>query len=94
MSSTLELQSVDKSYREGTGRLKVLRGVTCSVASGELVALVGPSGSGKTTLLQIAGLLDQVDAGGVSIAGTDCIRLKEQERTRLRLEKLGFGGVF
>lgn len=89
-SAALELDTVTKSYRERTGRLPVLGGVSCSVARGELVALVGPSGSGKTTLLQIAGLLDPADSGAVRISGEDCGAMGDKERTQIRRERLGF----
>lgn len=88
--AVLELDTVAKSYRERTGRLPVLAGVSCAVAAGELVALVGPSGSGKTTLLQIAGLLDEADSGSVRIGGADCGAMGDADRTRVRRERLGF----
>ena len=89
-SAALELDIVTKSYRERTGKLPVLDGVSCSVARGELVALVGPSGSGKTTLLQIAGLLDAADSGAVRIGGEDCGTMGDKGRTQIRRERLGF----
>src|SRR5439155_4311359 len=53
----------------GYGRLPVLKGITCDVASGEFVALVGPNGAGKSTFLKVlAGLLPGY-TGTVDFAG-------------------------
>ena len=57
---------------------------------GEIVALVGPSGAGKSTLLHVAGLLERPDGGAVLIAGRDCGRLSDEQRTLLRRRALGF----
>lgn len=86
----LQCTGISKHFGEGEGRIEVLRGVDLSIAPGELVALVGPSGSGKSTLLQVAGLLDTVDEGNVTLGGKDASRASELGRTRLRRKYLGF----
>ena len=90
MSDALRLEGVARSFREGPAKVEVLRGVSCAVAAGEIVALLGPSGSGKTTLLQIAGLLDRPTDGEVWIEGAACGRLSDSERTATRRHRLGF----
>lgn len=87
----LALESVTKTYNKGRpNAVEVLRGVSCSVARGEVVALVAPSGAGKSTLLHIAGLLDTPDAGIVRIGGDDMVGLSDRRRTIVRRNDVGF----
>ena len=86
----LALDGVTRTFEQGGTRIEVLRGVSLELSAGEIVALVGPSGAGKSTLLHIAGLLERVDGGMVVIGGEPCGRLSDDERTRLRRERLGF----
>ncbi len=86
----LGLSGVIHAYREGEGRLEILKGAELSIAAGEMVALVAPSGAGKSTLLHIAGLLERPEAGEVRVAGRHCGGLPDGERTRVRREAVGF----
>lgn len=90
MSDVLRLESIRRTFVQGSTRLEVLRGVDLALQPGRLVALVGPSGAGKSTLLHIAGLLERADSGEVTIDGRACRRLGDRERTRLRGERIGF----
>ncbi|MBS1882876.1 MAG: amino acid ABC transporter ATP-binding protein, partial [Actinobacteria bacterium] len=51
------------------GSTAVLRGVSLSVDSGQVVCVIGPSGSGKTTLLRCLNHLETVDKGSVRVNG-------------------------
>jgi putative ABC transport system ATP-binding protein len=86
----LEAQDLTKEFDSGTHRLTVLRAVTFGVAQGEFVAIVGPSGSGKTTLLGLLAGLDTPTRGRVILDGADLTVLSEDDRARLRGEKVGF----
>jgi putative ABC transport system ATP-binding protein len=67
-----------------------LRGVSLTVAAGELVAIVGPSGSGKTTLLHIVGTLERATSGSVHIDGLDVSGLRDNQLAALRARSIGF----
>jgi len=70
--------------------MEVLKGIDCSIAPGELVAIMGSSGSGKSTLLNVLGLLDDFDAGTYHLDGQDMSGLSEKQAARYRSEFLGF----
>lgn len=86
----LELKKIVKSFKQGSQKLEVLRGVDLDIQAGEVVALLGPSGSGKSTMLQIAGLLDQPTKGEIYLNGQKCSKLNDGMRTLLRRDYLGF----
>ncbi len=86
----IELRGIFRFFKQGEGRLEVLRGARLSVYPGEIIALIGPSGSGKSSLLHVAGLLEKPTAGHVLIGGRDCVPLSDEEKTRIRRENVGF----
>jgi putative ABC transport system ATP-binding protein len=86
----LIVRDLEKSYRSGGQQLAVLRNVNFRVDAGETVAIVGHSGSGKTTLLGLLAGLDSPSSGAVELEGTDMGTLSEDQRARLRRERIGF----
>ncbi len=86
----LVARELTKEFQSGDHRLAVLRDVSFSIPQGALVAIVGPSGSGKTTLLGLLAGLDVPTRGSVLLDGADLTRLSEDDRARLRGEKVGF----
>jgi ABC-type lipoprotein export system ATPase subunit len=86
----LELHEVCKTYHLGEMDLQVLKGVTLSVAKGELVALMGASGSGKSTLMNILGCLDRPSSGAYWLDGQEISGASANERATLRNRLIGF----
>jgi putative ABC transport system ATP-binding protein len=87
--SALEAVSLYRFFHAGDEETLALRGVSLSVAAGELVAVTGPSGSGKSTLLACLAGLDEPDGGTVRLAGERISRRPEPERARVRARLLG-----
>src|SRR5262245_33591712 len=88
--SFIRLENVHKTYRLGEALVPALRGVSLDLNRGEFTALVGPSGSGKSTLLNMVGCIDEPDEGAVLVEGADVSHLSDDDRSRLRNEKIGF----
>jgi putative ABC transport system ATP-binding protein len=86
----VEARGVEKTYDTGRVEVHALRGVTFSVARGEMVAIMGPSGSGKTTLLNCLAGLDAIDGGEVLIDGVALSAMSDEERTDYRARRMGF----
>jgi putative ABC transport system ATP-binding protein len=85
----MELRHVTKRY-QGPPEVEVLRGVSLTVARGELLAIAGPSGSGKSTLLHVMGTLDRPSAGTVRVAGQEVGELSDRALSAFRARSVGF----
>ncbi len=90
MSGIVELRGVEKEYPLGNLVVKALQGVDLTIERGEFTTIAGPSGSGKTTLLNLIGCIDVATRGTVVVDGHATSQMSEQERTNVRLNKLGF----
>ncbi len=86
----IRVDNLRKTYDRGGTKVPVLKGLTLSVRSGEMVAIMGASGSGKTTLINLLGLLDYPDSGRYELDGRDVTGLSGTERAILRNQKIGF----
>lgn len=86
----LEMKDVCKDYYQGKMVVPVLKDISFSMEEGEYVAIMGPSGSGKTTLMNIIGCLDQATSGEFYLDGENISNCSEDERSDLRLNKIGF----
>ena len=86
----LRCRSLSRTYRSGSRDLTVLKDITFDVSPGEFLAILGPSGSGKTTLLGLLAGLDLPSGGTVHVDGQDLGAMTEDERAKLRVEKIGF----
>ncbi|NIH12489.1 MAG: macrolide ABC transporter ATP-binding protein/permease MacB [Serratia symbiotica] len=90
MTALLQLNGIRRSYQSGDQTVDVLKDVSLSIESGEMVAIIGASGSGKSTLMNILGCLDKPSAGVYRVAGQDVAMLNDDALAQLRREHFGF----
>ena len=88
--SLVTIQGLRKIYHAGTVPVEALRGLDFDIEEGEFVAIMGRSGSGKTTLLNILGCVEKPTSGRYLLAGEEVARLNDDQRSTLRLRRIGF----
>ncbi len=86
----VRVEDLRKSYPLGEVTVHALRGVSLSIDTGSLVAVVGASGSGKSTFMNILGLLDRPTTGHYYLDGLDVSEFDADRRALLRNRKIGF----
>ena len=92
MTQPLMIQVNNLSQRVSVSKeqLTILDQIQLQVKSGESLAIVGASGSGKSTLLGMLAGLDLPSEGEIFIAGQALHLMDEEQRAKLRSEKIGF----
>ncbi len=86
----LECNKLCKSYLQGNQYIDVLRNITFSMNTSEMIAIIGSSGSGKSTLLHLLGGLDSPNSGEVIFKGLPLNGMSSSEKADLRNRYLGF----
>jgi lipoprotein-releasing system ATP-binding protein len=86
----LRAENLRKTFLSGQQEITPLDGISLSVESGEMIAIVGPSGAGKSTLLHLLGALDTPTSGEVYFAGNSLQSFREEELAEYRNRAVGF----
>jgi ABC-type lipoprotein export system ATPase subunit len=90
MTPQLSARDIRRSFRVGTRKVEVLRGINLDVQTGEALFLCGVSGAGKTTLLYTLAGLERPEAGEVIFEGYKLYSRSSAEDARIRNTRMGF----
>lgn len=88
--TVVEARDLTKVYRMGELDVHALNGLSLSIQTGEIVAIMGPSGSGKSTLMNILGCLDRPTSGDYFLDGENVATMKDDQLAQVRNRKVGF----
>jgi putative ABC transport system ATP-binding protein len=86
----IQVKNLTKTFKNGPIETEVLKGINLEIAEGEFVAIMGKSGAGKSTLMYQMSLLDHPTSGELIVDGEDVLNLSIKDRTKFRLERLGY----
>lgn len=88
--SIIDAKDIAKIYKMGELEVHALRGVSLTVESGEVIAIMGPSGSGKSTLMNVLGALDRPTSGTYALNGQLIADRSDDELALIRNKEVGF----
>lgn len=86
----ITVDKVNKTYKNGSLELQVLKNISFKVQKGEFLAIMGSSGSGKSTMMNILACLDSQYEGTYILDGIDISKLTENQLSEIRNKKIGF----
>ena len=86
----VEARRVGRVFPMAAGPVTALRDVSLRIDAADYVAITGPSGCGKSTLLHLVGCVDAPTSGLIVFEDRDVQTLREAERSRIRLTRIGF----
>ena len=89
MNASIQFNNVSLSYGDIADEVEVLKSISFSIDSNEVVSIVGPSGSGKTSIIMLASGLENATNGSIKINGDEIVGLKEKELSEVRRKNIG-----
>ena len=89
-NALLSAENIIKTFISGDTKLEVLKGVSFTIALGDMAVLTGASGSGKSTLLNILAGIETLDSGKVCLEEENLTSLSDKAMAECRNRKIGF----
>jgi putative ABC transport system ATP-binding protein len=88
--TVVKAENLVKDYGVNGQTVHALRGLNLEFWGGDFAAIAGPSGSGKSTFLHLAGCLDTLTSGNISVGGQNVAGLSKRQLALLRRNSIGF----
>ncbi|MBT67898.1 MAG: ABC transporter ATP-binding protein, partial [Thiotrichales bacterium] len=73
MNTAIQFKNVSLRYGTKSDTVEVLKSISFSIDSKEVVSIVGPSGSGKTSIIMLASGLETASSGSVKINSQEIV---------------------
>lgn len=86
----IKANNLVKTYGKKETQVDALKGISFSVADGEIVCILGRSGAGKSTLLNILGGMDTATSGSLLFKAHNISTYSERELIEHRRQEIGF----
>jgi putative ABC transport system ATP-binding protein len=86
----LQIQSLSKSYHQGSQDIEIFKALDFEIEAGEQVAIMGKSGSGKSTFLSLVSGIIKPNSGDIVLDGTSYQSLNERELNDFKAHNIGF----
>jgi lipoprotein-releasing system ATP-binding protein len=86
----LVIENLSKSFDHNGKTIDVLKGLSLTVGSAEMCAVVGASGAGKSTFLHVVGTLDKPTSGTIKVNGDNVTAMSEKTLAEFRNRTIGF----
>lgn len=86
----IQVKDLIKTFHDGDKDTRVLKSIDFSAEGGEWISIMGRSGAGKSTFMYQMSLLDDPTSGEISLFGKDTHDMTADEKTKFRLNELGF----
>jgi ABC-type lipoprotein export system ATPase subunit len=86
----LSARNLYRSFKIGSRKVEVLRGINLEINKGESVFLCGASGAGKTTLLYTLAGLERPESGEVMFENNRLYAGGAAQDARIRNQRMGF----
>jgi len=83
MTDVIAASELRKGFRTRRGPVEAVRGVSFTVAEGEIFGFLGPNGAGKTTTLRMLTTLLPIDGGSATVAGFEVASQPKSVRERI-----------
>ena len=87
--SVIQFSDVRLTYGPSSSPVEVLKGVSFSLNSNEIISIVGPSGSGKTSIIMLAAGLEKATSGIININNQNITELGENALSAIRRKNIG-----